>query len=222
MREHYHGELQRVSTQLVEMARMAESAMERATRALLDSDLALAEAVISDDGKLDALSREVEESAIALVALQQPVATELRALVGAIRMSATLERMGDLALHVAKQVQLRHPNRSIPTELRSTFSMMGAIANSIVQKVEAVLETRNLGLAKDVAGADEAMDRLHRELFTTVLSPAWTHGVEAAVDVTLLSRYYERFADHGVSIARRMAYIVTGDLPTKTQLAENA
>ncbi len=222
MREHYHEELAAITSQLVQMARMAESAMDRATRALLDADLALAESVISDDGKLDALSKQVEESSISLVALQQPVASELRMLVGAIRMSATLERMGDLAQHVAKQARLRHPAASIPTELRATFSMMGAIAVSIVQKVEAVLETRNLAIAADVATADEAMDRLHRELFTTVLSPTWTHGVEAAIDVTLLSRYYERFADHGVSIARRVAYIVTGAMPSRDELAENA
>ena len=222
MREHYHEELAAITSQLVQMARMAESAMDRATRALLDADLALAESVISDDGKLDALSKQVEEASISIVALQQPVATELRMLVGAIRMSATLERMGDLAQHVAKQARLRHPATSIPTELRATFSMMGAIAVSIVQKVEAVLETRNLAIAADVAAADEAMDRLHRELFTTVLSPTWTHGVEAAIDVTLLSRYYERFADHGVSIARRVAYIVTGEMPTRDELAENA
>lgn len=222
MREHYHEQLATITSQLVQMARMAESAMERATRALLEADLALAESVISDDGKLDALSRQVEEASISLVALQQPVASELRTLIGAIRMSATLERMGDLAQHVAKQARMRHPNSSIPTELRATFSMMGAIAVSIIQKVAAVLETRNLAIAADVASADEAMDRMHRELFTTVLSPAWSHGVEAAIDVTLLSRYYERFADHAVSIARRVAYIVTGEMPSRGELAENA
>lgn len=222
MRQHYHEQLDTISGQLIEMSKLVESAMERATRALLNADLALAESVIADDAAIDALAASVEEECISVIALQQPVASELRAIIGALRMCSTLERMGDLAEHIAKQSRMRHPNLSIPTELRSTFSMMGAIATSVVQKVAGVLETRNLEHAASVAAADAEMDRLHRELFTTVLSPAWSHGVEAAVDVTLLSRYYERFADHGVSIARRIAYVVTGELPSKTELAENA
>jgi len=222
MRQHYHEQLEEVSRYLVEMSRLVETAMERATRALLNADLQLAESVISDDEAINALAQRVEDECVSIIALQQPVASELRAIVGALRMCATLERMGDLAAHIAKQARLRHPGLSIPTELRATFSMMGAIATSVVQKVAGVLDTRNLELAAGVALADDEMDRLHRELFTTVLSSSWTHGVEAAIDVTLLSRFYERFADHGVSIARRIAYIVTGELPTKSELAENA
>jgi len=222
MRQHYHEQLEEVSRYLVEMSRLVETAMERATRALLNADLQLAESVISDDEAINALAQRVEDECVSIIALQQPVASELRAIVGALRMCATLERMGDLAAHIAKQARLRHPGMSIPTELRATFSMMGAIATSVVQKVAGVLDTRNLELAAGVALADDEMDRLHRELFTTVLSSSWTHGVEAAIDVTLLSRFYERFADHGVSIARRIAYIVTGELPTKSELAENA
>lgn len=222
MRQHYHEQLEEVSGYLVEMSKLVETAMERSTRALLNADLALAESVIAGDVVIDTLAQRVEDECISIIALQQPVASELRALVGALRMCATLERMGDLAEHIAKQARLRHPNLSIPTELRATFSMMGAIATAVVQKVAGVLETRNLDLAASVAAADAEMDRLHRELFTTALSPSWNHGVEAAIDVTLLSRYYERFADHGVSIARRIAYVVTGELPTKSELAENA
>ena len=222
MREHYHEQLQEISADLIEMVKLTESAMERATRALLNSDLSLAESVISDDARLDLLAQQVEDQCVSIVALQQPVASELRNLVGALRMSATIERMGDLAAHIAKQARLRYPNASFPTELRSTFSMMGALATSGVQKLASVLETRDLSFAADIAASDEDMNKMHRELFTTVLSPSWAHGVEAAIDVTLLSRYYERFADHSVAIARRIAYIVTGDLPSKSQLAENA
>lgn len=222
MRQHYHEQLEAISASLVEMSKLVESAMERATRSLLNADLALAEAVIADDAAIDAIAQRVEDECVSVIALQQPVASELRALIGALRMCSTLERMGDLAAHIAKQARLRHPGLSIPTELRATFSMMGAIATAVVQKVAAVLASRNLELAAGVAAADDEMDRLHRELFTTVLSPNWANGVEAAIDVTLLSRYYERFADHGVAIARRIAYIVTGDLPSKTALAENA
>lgn len=219
MRQHYHDQLESIAADLVEMTRLVENAMRRATDSLLNADLATAEAVIAADAEIDTITNRIEETSVEIVALQQPVASELRFLVGALRMSATLERMGDLAAHVAKQARLRHPNLSIPTELRATFAMMGAIANTVVQKSGAVISSRDLTLAADLAAADEQMDKLHRELFSVVLSPAWTHGVEAAIDVTLLSRYYERFADHGVSLARRIAYVVTGDLPTKVALA---
>ncbi len=222
MREHYHEQLQQISLDLIEMVKLTESAMERATRALLNADLALAESVISEDTALDTLAQDIEDQCVSIVALQQPVASELRNLVGALRMSATIERMGDLAAHIAKQARLRYPSPSIPTELRATFSMMGALATAGVQKLASVLETRDLAFAADIAAADDEMDKMHRELFTLVLSKSWTHGVEAAVDVTLLSRFYERFADHSVAIARRIAYVVTGDLPSKTELAENA
>ena len=219
MRQHYHDQLDSIAADLVEMTRLVENAMRRATDSLLNADLATAEAVIAADAEIDTITTRIEETSVEIVALQQPVASELRFLVGALRMSATLERMGDLAAHVAKQARLRHPNLSIPTELRATFAMMGAIANTVVQKSGAVISSRDLTLAADLAAADEQMDKLHRELFSVVLSPAWSHGVEAAIDVTLLSRYYERFADHGVSLARRIAYVVTGDMPTKVALA---
>lgn len=219
MRQHYHEQLEAITQDLIEMSRLVENAMSHATNALLNADIAEAEAVIAADPKIDAITARIEDAAVGIVALQQPVASELRFLIGALRMSGTLERMGDLAAHVAKQARLRHPNMSIPTELRATFSMMGALANTVIQKTSAVITTRDLSLAADVAAADEQMDALHRELFTVVLSPTWKHGVEAAVDVTLLSRYFERFADHGVSIARRIAYIVTGDMPGKDALA---
>ena len=220
MRQHYHEELEAISADLVEMTRLVETAMSRATRALLNADLEIAESVISADDAIDAIAQRVEDKCVEVVALQAPVASELRFLIGALRMSGTLERMGDLAAHIAKQARLRHPSMSIPAELRSTFSMMGAIATSVVQKTGGVIASRDLSLAADVAAADAEMDKLHRELFTVVLADSWSHGVEAAIDVTLLSRYYERFADHAVTIARRIAYIVTGDLPTKTELSE--
>lgn len=222
MRQHYHEQLEGISNDLIEMTRLVESAMAKATRALLNADLELAQTVVNDDDVIDDYCSRIDEQCVNIVALQAPVASELRFLIAALRMSGQLERMGDLADHIARQVVLRHPNMSIPAELRATFSMMGAIANSIVQKTAGVIASRDLSLAADLAAADEEMDRLHRELFTVCLAPSWKHGVEAAIDVTLLSRYYERFADHAVTIARRVAYVVTGDLPSKTELAESA
>ena len=210
MRDVYHEQLDAISDSLVELTRLVGSAMSRATQALLDADLALAEAVIADDERIDVINHDLEEDCFRVTALQQPVATDLRITMSGLRIASSLERMGDLASHVAKQARLRYPRQSVPTELRSTFAEMGSLAQTIVAKTGAVIATKDISLAADIRRHDDEMDRLHRELFTIVLSPTWDHGVEAALDVTLLSRYYERYADHAVSVVRRVVHIVTG------------
>jgi phosphate transport system protein len=221
MRAAFHDQLDEISDLLAEMAVAAGAAMNQATQALLNADLSTAEAVISGDDQIDELTSEVERRCYDATALQQPVATDLRIVIGSLRISSSLERMGDLAVHVAKQARLRYPNSSIPTDLRATFTEMGALADAIASKTATVISTKDVSLGPDIERYDSEMDRLHRELFTTVLSPSWAHGVEAAIDATLLSRYYERYADHAVSIARRVVHVVTGEPYAETALIEN-
>lgn len=207
----FENQLDTVNGELVQMTRLVGSAMNRATQALLDADLTLAESVIAADAQIDTLASDIEERCFDLIAIERPDAADLRMAIGALRIAASLERMGDLAEHVAKQARLRYPRLSIPQELRGTFAEMGGLAEAIVSKTGAVIATRDVGLTADIARHDEQVDRLHRELFTIVLSSSWTHGVEAAIDVTLLSRYYERYADHAVSVTRRVVTFVTGE-----------
>jgi phosphate transport system protein len=207
----FQDQLDVVNGELVQMTRLVGSAMNRATQALLDADLTLAESVIAADAQIDTLASDIEERCFDLIAIEQPDAADLRMAIGALRIAASLERMGDLAEHVAKQARLRYPRLSIPQELRGTFAEMGGLAEAIVSKTGAVIATQDVGLTADIARHDEQVDRLHRELFTIVLSTSWTHGVEAAIDVTLLSRYYERYADHAVSVTRRVVTFVTGE-----------
>lgn len=211
MRAAFPEQLEQVTDDLVEMAHLVGSAMNKATQALLDADLSLAESVIEADARVDALTSNIEDRCFELIASQQPVALDLRVVLGAMRMAGSLERMGDLAEHVAKQARMRFPRPAIPTELRETFAEMGRLAEDIVSKTGQVIASKDVTLGTDIARHDQEMDRLHRELFTIVLSPAWAHGVEAAIDVTLLSRYYERYADHAVSVTRRVVTIVTGE-----------
>lgn len=213
MREQFHGELKGVSDQMVEMTRLVGSAISRATTALLDGDLTLAESVISADEVIDALQADLEERALALLARQAPVATDLRVIVASLRISADLERMGDLARHVAKLARMRYPKSAIPAELRATVLQMGQVAERIVAKAGSVIASRDLVVAEELETDDDAMDALHRRIFATLLSASWNHDVETAVDVTLCGRYYERFADHAVSVARRVVFLVTGERP---------
>ena len=211
MREAYETQLAQIDIALVAMADPVGTAIRGATDALLADDLAMAELVIAGDSEINQLNADVEEMSILIAALQAPMATDLRLVMGAIRMSGSLERMGDLAVHIAKQVRLRYPNPSIPAELRDTFGKMGKAASKIVEQTGEVVATRNTDLADEMKKYDDILDDLHRELFTVVLSDDWSHGVEAAIDVTLLSRFYERFGDHAVSVARRVIHIVTGE-----------
>lgn len=211
MREQFHGELAELSDHMVEMTRLVGSAISRATRSLLDADLSLAESVISADEQIDDLQGLIEEKALELLARQQPVATDLRVVVTSLRMTADLERMGDLARHVAKLARMRYPESAIPAEVRSTVVEMGQVAERIVAKTGSVIASRDVPTALELETDDDAMDRLHRELFQLLLGPTWTYGIEAAVDVTLCGRFYERFADHAVSVARRVTFLVTGE-----------
>jgi phosphate transport system protein len=211
MRTRFEGELEQVTDQLVEMTRMVGSAVARATTALLDADLTLAEGVIEADRLVDERAAALEEQVQVLLVRQQPVATDLRVLITGLRMASELERMGDLAVHVAKLARLRHPHSAIPPELRGTVVQMGQVAEVIVAKAGSVIAGRDLATAGELETDDDVMDALHRSLFIALLSPDWPHGVEAAVDVTLCSRYFERFADHAVSVARRVVFLVTGE-----------
>ncbi|MEV0202129.1 phosphate signaling complex protein PhoU [Nonomuraea sp. NPDC050691] len=214
MRDAYHEELDSLTDKLVEMTRLVRSAISRATTALLDSDLQLAESVISRDAEVNGIFEDVETTIFELMARQQPVAVDLRMVITALRMGTDLERMGDLAVHVAKVARLRHPESAIPAEARSTIVEMGQIAENLVTKAGSCIASRDVELALELDQDDDAMDRLHRKLFRTILAKDWAHGVEPAIDITLIGRYYERYADHAVRVASGVVYLVTGSRPT--------
>lgn len=213
MRDSYHEDLGHITERLVEMTRLVSGAMLRATGALLDADLALAEAVIVADETIDAVYRDVEDSAFELLARQGPVARDLRTVVTSLRMVADLERSGDLALHIAKLARRRYPASAVPPELRATILEMGQVAERITAKCGSVIALRDVEQAAELERDDDVMDELHRTLFATMLADDWPYGVEVAIDIALAGRYYERFADHAVSVARRVVYLVTGELP---------
>ena len=219
MRTAYHDQLDQLTEQLGDMCGLAGAAMERATQALLQADLVLAEQVIGDHEQIIASSARAEEAAFVLLALQAPVAGDLRSIVTAIQIVADVDRMGALALHVAKIARRRHPQHALPEEVNGYFAEMGRVAVELGNSAQEVLLTRDPEKAARISEEDDAMDDLHKHLFTVLMDREWKHGVTAAVDVTLLSRFYERFADHAVEIARRVIFQATGNLPEGDQLA---
>jgi phosphate transport system protein len=211
IRSVFQDELDNVSQSLVDLTAMVSTSMTKATTAILSCDLKLAEEVIAADVKIDDYQHEIDSRIIDIIARQQPVARDLRALVTALRMGSDLERMGDLSHHVAKVARLRHPNAAVPPEVVAIIQAMGVAAVAITEKTGVVIATRNTQMALEIERDDDVMDDLHRKLIAVLIEPTWKHGIETAIDLTLLGRYYERYADHAVSISRRVYFLVTGE-----------
>ena len=173
--------------------------------------MSLAETVIADDDKIDALTVSLDELAINILARQQPVARDLRIVVSALRISASLERMGDMSEHIAQLARYRFPEKVVPKTLRGTFAEMGRLDVEVARKLTELLRTEDVRLAEEIRSDDDKIDDLHLSVFDKVLGETWKGGAEDTVDATLASRYHERFADHAVSIAKKVQYLATGD-----------
>jgi phosphate transport system protein len=211
MREVFQQELREVQERLVEISTLVATSIENATRAFNESNVSLAETVIADDDKIDALTVSLDELAINILARQQPVARDLRIVVSALRISASLERMGDMSEHIAQLARYRFPEKVVPKTLRGTFAEMGRLDVEVARKLTELLKTEDVRLAEEIRSDDDKIDDLHLSVFDKVLGETWKGGAEDTVDATLASRYHERFADHAVSIAKKVQYLATGD-----------
>jgi len=211
MRDIFHDELEAINETLLRMSGLVKEALTDATKALLTSDLQLAEKVIAADDVIDQIHHDLDNRTINLMARQQPVASDLRNLVSSLRMSADLERMGDLAHHIAKTARMRFPNCAVQEVLTSIIIDLDKTATSIVEKLTTVIQYKDVNRALELDKDDDEMDALHRKLIAVLLGDEWTYGIESAIDMTLLGRYYERFGDHAVSIANRVYFTVTGE-----------
>ena len=211
MRAVFQQELLEVQERLVEIASLVAVSIENATTAFNESNVSLAESVIADDDEIDKLTIDLDELAIKIMARQQPVARDLRIVVSALRISASLERMGDLSEHIAQLARHRFPDKVVPMSLRSTFAEMGRLDVIVARKLTELLRTEDVRLAEDIRNEDDKIDALHLSVFDKVLGETWKGEAASTVDATLASRYHERFADHAVSIAKKVQYLATGD-----------
>ena len=211
MREVFQLELREVQDRLVEISELVAVAITKATTAFGQSDVTLAEEVIEEDARIDELAPSLDELAIAILAKQAPVARDLRVVVSALRISASLERMGDIAEHIAQLARFRFPEKVVPKGLGKTFSRMGELDVEIAGKLTVLLRTEDAEVGEAIREVDDEIDKLHLSVFDKVLGETWKGDVTGTVDATLASRYHERFADHAVSIAKKVKYLSTGD-----------
>jgi len=211
MRNVYAEQLAAIEEDVLAMARLVKESVDRATHALLDADMTVADHVIDGDNEIDRLRDRIEDNIFQLLALQQPVAGDLRMLMASVRMIAELERMGDMAAHIAKVAKMRYPAAAVPAELVPTIRRAAEVASAMVGELTTIVGERDLDAVSKLEAEDEEMDQLRRQQFRIILSDSWSHGVEPAIDLALLGRYYERMADHAVTLARRVIYLVTGE-----------
>lgn len=211
VRKVFQAELHQVGEELIQIATLVQQALGSARTAFLDADIQVAEEVISNDARIDFLQNDLDERSIDILALQSPVASDLRMIVGALRMSASLERMGDLARHLAQLARLRFPEPVLPEAMRGHFEEMFDIDARLVERVISVLEDRDISEADQIFALKSELNLKHQQVFEMLADPDWDSSVPTAVDVTLASRYLERIGDHGVSVARKVSYLVTGD-----------
>ncbi|MFN8192538.1 MAG: phosphate signaling complex protein PhoU [Nocardioidaceae bacterium] len=213
MREAFHEQLDAIFGDLAAMSREVENAVHYATEALMSGDAAIAESVISADAQIDKAAHRVEDSCFQPLSPQQPVAGDLRTIVAALRIVSDIERMGDLSVHVAKIARLRVPYLAVPESARPNMVSMAQVAQDMVSRMTRIIRERDLEAAGELDKMDDEMDQLRRDSFAELLAADWDHGVEPAVDIALLGRYYERIADHAVEVARRVVFVVTGHIP---------
>lgn len=211
MREVFQAELKQVQNSLVAIADGAVRTMEIASQAFLTSDVKLADEAITLSESNEEEALELDELVLKVLATQAPVAGDLRILVSALRMSASLERMGSLASHIAAIARFRYPGSAIPDSIRPIFEKMSALDIDLGRRCVALLENTSLDEAQQIAEDDSEVDKLHKQVFDEVLSPDWKENAMFTVDVTLASRYFERFADHVVDITGKVRYLSTGD-----------
>ncbi|MCH6471619.1 phosphate signaling complex protein PhoU [Sinomonas terrae] len=211
MRKVFQEELKLVHDDLVEIARLVAVALDKAVDSFQNTDVDLAQEVIAEDARIDFRQTALDERAIDILALQGPVASDLRTIVGSLRMSASLERMGDLARHIAQLTRLRYPENAVPAPLARTFERMAELDKTMIEDVAQLLETHDLTLVAKIQGTNAEIDDLHAGVFRAIADASWNGSPALAVDAALASRYFERFADHGVSVARKVSYLVTGE-----------
>lgn len=210
MREVFQTELKEVQDRLVEIASDATRIMEQASKAFVTSDVTLADQALASADAIQEKALSLDESVIRILARQSPVSRDLRILVSALRISASLERMGALAGHIAQIARFRYPGSAIPAALLPTFEEMGKLDLELGKKVVKLLQNTDVDLAKEIQAEDERVDELHRKVFDVVLGDDWKENAVFTVDVTLASRYHERFADHVVDISSKVSYLTTG------------
>lgn len=217
IRKNFHHELDAIKDDVVRMSGIVTEALARATQAFLDSDLTTAEELINGDDLVDAMTVDIEERCFQLLALQQPMASDLRSIVTAIRMLPEVERTHDLITNIMKATR-RLYGTDLDPRLRGLIERLGASVHRLFRlSIDAYID-RNTALADALDDMDDEVDDLHRQFIAAMFETreGGHMTLELAVELALVGRFYERIGDHAVNIGERVHYLVTGWMPEHT------
>ena len=219
-RKNFHQELDEVKANIVRLAAMTSETIPRATQALLAGDLTAAQQIIDDDDVIDQQSLEVEEECLRVLALQQPMASDLRAVMTAVKLNWELERSADLAVNICKAVR-RVYGVTLTPQLRGIIAQMSDEAYRLTRLAIDAYMDGNVALAAALDDMDDRLDGLQVELVRAIFEAQDNEGMPllSAVQLALIGRYYERIGDHAVNMGERVQYLVTGWLPEHTGAA---
>jgi phosphate transport system protein len=223
IRKNFHHELEIVRDDVVRMASMVSESLAQATQAFLDSDLTAAERIIGGDDVIDTLALDIEDRCYQLLALQQPMASDLRALTTAIRLCAEIERSGDLVCNILKGFR-RIYGVDIDPRIRGHLHQLSSEVHRLFRLAVDAYADRNVGLATALDDMDDAIDDLHIDYIQSIFETRESGELplQVAVQLALIGRFYERIADHAVNIGERVSYMVNGWLPEHTGVARAA
>jgi len=219
MRTVYQEQMRTFAHDLSLMSDRVRTMMSEACLALFDADIEKAETVLSSIDGVEALRKKAEQTSFELLALEGPVARDLRQVVSGTYIVEDLARMAALAVHVARTARRHHPDHTLPEQIEPYFREMARLTDEIGAKLHDVLVTYDPEKAMELALDDDAVDDLHEHMFQLTTKREWPFPVSVAVDVTLLSRFFERYSDHAVNIGTRVVYLATGRQPEEYETA---
>lgn len=210
MRTVYREQMDNLAHGLIVMCDHVHGMHRSACKALFDADLEAAESVLTSLDKLDEYRVVAEDLAFELLAREAPVARDLRQVVSGIYIVEDMARMGALSVHIANTARRRHPAKALPEQVVGFFREMADVSDKMTHATREVLIDYDVASALAINDEDDSIDDIHSHLFTLTTSDQWQHSPAETVDVTLLSRYFERYADHSVAVAARIVYLATG------------
>ncbi|MGH2794517.1 MAG: phosphate signaling complex protein PhoU [Actinomycetota bacterium] len=211
VRRHFHEELEGLELDVLGMGEVAERMLANAMASLAESDIIAAGRVIDSDDDLDGRYMMVERRTLELLALQTPVAIDLRLISAILHTNVHLERVGDMAVNIAKIVRVVH-GLPVNQTILSHLAEMGDIARQMLRASMDALARRDIELATKLPEMDDPVDRLNRGMYREVASCAWDpQMLEWAIRMMVVSRQLERIGDHAVDIAEQVAFLITGE-----------
>lgn len=212
MSTHLRREIERLKRQLLNLSAVVESSVQKAVRSISERDDKLARQVMDADNEIDQMEVDVEEDCLKILALHQPVATDLRFIIAVLKINNDLERIGDLSVNIAERaIYLANKEK---VEIPFDFPKMSALTQSMLHRSLDALVNMDRALANAVCAADDELDKINRDMYTKVKNGVRNNPeqIDSLINLLAVSRQLERIGDHCTNIAEDVIYMIEGTI----------